>query len=42
MKVRKLQVNRVRGRTQPMDIFLVDSLVPKNAGNSAAAVFFTR
>lgn len=42
LKVRKLQVNRVRGRTQPMEIFLVDSLAGERAGNSAETVFFSR
>lgn len=42
LKVRKLQVNRVRGRTQPMEIFLVDSLLQKEAGTGAEMVFFNR
>lgn len=42
LKVRKLQVNRVRGRTQPMEIFLVDSLAENKADNTSGTVFFTR
>lgn len=42
LKVRKLQVTRVRGRTQPMEIFLVDSLASESAGNGAETVFFSR
>ena len=42
LKVRKLKVTRVRGRTQPMEIFLVDSLAAEDAGNSAETIFFSR
>ena len=42
LRVRKLQVNRVRGRTQPMEIFLVDSLLRSNADSGSEAVFFSR
>lgn len=41
-RVRKLQVTRVRGRTQPMEIFLVDSHLSENTGNSEQTVFFQR
>lgn len=42
LKVRKLKVNRVRGRTQPMEIFLVDSLAEESADAGVAEVFFSR
>jgi|GEM_PF-3597472 len=42
LKVRKLQVSRVRGRTQPMEIFLVDSLLSEAAEQNADTVFFSR
>lgn len=42
LKVRKLHVTRVRGRTQPMEIFLVDSLLNENSDNGAETVFFRR
>lgn len=40
LKVRKLQVSRVRGRTQPMEIFLVDGLAHTAAATGTDAVFF--
>jgi adenylate cyclase len=41
LKVRKLQVSRVRGRTQPMEIFLVDGLATTEAATGTDAVFFS-
>jgi adenylate cyclase len=40
--VKKLQVTRVRGRTQPMEIFLVEGLKETAAGTDASTIFFKR
>jgi len=40
LKVRKLQVSRVRGRTQPMEIFLVDGLAHDKPAVPADSIFF--
>ncbi len=40
--VKKLQVTRVRGRTQPMEIYLVEGRREKTAGEEASAIFFKR
>jgi adenylate cyclase len=40
LAVRKLKVNRVRGRTQPMEIFLVESYRTAAAGRDTSSVLF--
>ena len=40
IQTRKLKVNRVRGRTQPMEIFLVDGPVENGTGQNSEPVIF--
>lgn len=41
IKTRKLKVDRVRGRTQPMEIFLVDGITQPEKDQQMDSVFFT-
>jgi class 3 adenylate cyclase len=42
LQVRKLRVNRVRGRTQPMEIFLVDGIRDDRPADQSGTFFFPR